>query len=74
MARSHKRTPRRGNANGSDKQDKRWANRRFRQRNRINLQKGRPLVILREVSDPWGFQKDGKRRFDPVKHPELLRK
>lgn len=32
------------------------------------------LPHLREYSDPWGMDKDGKHRFDPLKYPERMRK
>ncbi len=32
------------------------------------------MPLLREHSDPRGMDKDGKLRFDPVKHPKLMRK
>jgi hypothetical protein len=28
----------------------------------------------RELSNPWAMDKDGKMRFDPAKHPHLMRK
>ncbi|MEA2338891.1 MAG: hypothetical protein QOE82_2898 [Thermoanaerobaculia bacterium] len=28
----------------------------------------------RELSDPWAMAKDGKMRFDPAEHPQLMRK
>jgi hypothetical protein len=41
----------------SEKQDKRFANRRFRHA----WKQGREVTDLREVSDEWVFDKDGKR-------------
>ena len=32
------------------------------------------LPELREVSDVWGMDKDGKRRFDPAESPESMPK
>lgn len=61
----------------SEKQDKRAYNRRFRHAAEQALKAdptGESLPILREHSDPWGMDKDGKTRFDPVKHPKLMRK
>lgn len=61
----------------SEKQDKRHYNRRFRHASEqaINADpSGESLPVLREHSDPWGMDKDGKIRFDPVKYPKLMRK
>ena len=32
------------------------------------------VVQKREVSNVWLMDKDGKARFEPANHPELLRK
>jgi hypothetical protein len=74
MSRSFKRSAYVGNAQGSDKKDKRLANRAHRRAGRVALVMGRLAPVLREVSNPWSFKKDGKRRFDAVKYPEGLRK
>lgn len=29
---------------------------------------------LRDVSNVWCWDKDGRQRFDPIKHPKLMRK
>jgi len=61
----------------SEKQDKRLYNRRYRraceQALRLNP-KCELLPHLREYSNPWAMDKDGKMRFDPKQRPELLRK
>lgn len=62
----------------SEKQDKRLANRRFRRisKHRVKID-AEPLIDLNEISDPWDFQKDGKRYFFPdeaKKFPKLFRK
>lgn len=64
MSRSFKKTPKFGQATKSvsEKKDKRLANRKLRKklkqlRNKYN---DICLPILREVSDVWGFRKDGK--------------
>jgi len=54
----------------SEKQDKRQANRRLRRKVRT----GHLELGLKDVSDVWSFDKDGKARFDPRKHPQLMRK
>jgi hypothetical protein len=78
MARSRKKTPVQGITTArSEKQDKRLYNRRFRrickQAMRINPER-EVLPHLREYSDPWGMDKDGKVRFDAKRHPEWMRK
>lgn len=78
MARSRKKTPRRGiTTASSEKQDKRLYNRCFRrvskQALKINPER-EVLPQLREYSNPWSMAKDGKVRFDPKKHPEWMRK
>ena len=61
----------------SEKQDKRAYNRRFRHAAEQALKTdptGESLPILREYSDPWSMDKDGKHRFDPARYPQLMRK
>jgi len=75
MSRSEKKNPFAGIADNSDWDDKRRANRRFRRWEKDALKKNRePPEDLEEVSDEWDFNKDGKRRFNPDKYPELMRK
>lgn len=62
----------------SEKRDKRLANRRFRRisKHRVRIDE-EPLIDLDEISDPWDFQKDGKRYFFPDEakmFPKLFRK
>ena len=62
----------------SEKKDKQLANRRFRRisRHRVKID-AEPLIDLDEISDIWGFQKDGKRYFNPDEarlFPKLFRK
>jgi hypothetical protein len=63
MSRSRRRTPIFGiTTSDSEKQDKREANRRLRRAVRLALDAGdEVLPHLREVSNVWGFAKDGKR-------------
>jgi hypothetical protein len=63
MARSRRRTPIFGiTTSDSEKRDKRLANRRLRRKVRLSIARGdEALPVLREVSDVWGFDKDGKR-------------
>ena len=67
MAHSRKKTPIRGNANGSDKRDKAWANRRLRRVVRTHIAQDSSVEALpqkRELSDVWDFTKDGKQRYN----------
>lgn len=62
----------------SEKRDKQLANRRFRRisKHRVKID-AEPLIDLNEISDPWDFQKDGKRYFfqdEAKKFPKLFRK
>jgi len=61
----------------SEKQDKRFANRKERKRVRVILAKEPAADLLphkREISDVWSMEKDGKRHFDAKKYPKLMRK
>ena len=79
MSRSYKHTTISGMTTAqSEKKDKQLANRRFRRisKHRVRIDE-EPLIDLNEISDPWDFQKDGKRYFDPEeakKFPKLFRK
>ncbi len=78
MSRSHRKTPMRGFRTArSEKQDKRLYNRHIRRLIHSLLRLNpeiETLPHLREHSNPWRMDKDGKYRFDPIKHPELMRK
>ena len=61
----------------SEKDDKRFANRKERHSNPqiLHTTVDDPLLRhKREVGNPWLFAKDGKSRFDPQAHPEWARK
>ena len=75
MARSYRRTPIFGiTTSKSEKKDKRLANRRLRRAvRRAMLRDKETLPILREVSDVWNFDKDG-RRYDRFASEEAMRK
>jgi len=64
MSRSHRKTPKGGITTAkSEKEDKRFANRKERRKVKITLQITPDAEILphrREVSDPWLMAKDGK--------------
>jgi hypothetical protein len=78
MSRSAKKTPVKGNTSSrSEKRDKQAASRRLRREVARAIEADPETEVLphtREVSDPWLMDKDGKRRFDPKKHPKSMRK
>lgn len=74
MARSHRKTPCFSTTFAeTEKEDKRFANRKLRRAVKVELDKvdsaeqAEDLVLpeLREVSDVWLFDKDGKRYWEP---------
>jgi hypothetical protein len=76
MARSHKKNPHFANTyDDTEKDDKRFANRKLRRAVKVKLAKvtleeeEENLVLpeMREVSDIWLFDKDGKRYWQPSK-------
>ncbi|KGM35699.1 hypothetical protein [Inquilinus limosus] len=59
----------------SDKEDKAAEHRRERRQVRVAIKDGaETLPDPRAFGDPWDAAKDGKRRFDPSREPQLLRK
>jgi hypothetical protein len=78
MSRSQRKLPFIGITSAvSEKDDKRFANRKERHLNRQILRTTVDDTLLRhkrEVGNPWVFAKDGKSHFDPKFHPELARK
>ena len=61
----------------SEKQDKRLYNRRYRHACRQILNTNSVCELLphvREYSNPWSMDKDGKVWFDAAKFPKLMRK
>jgi len=78
MSRSKKRTPIGGITTArSEKQDKRLYNRRYRRACKQLLHTTPECELmphLRECSDPWVMDKDGKIWFDPKKYPKETRK
>jgi len=78
MSRSRRKTPVTGITTAiSEKQEKRGANRKLRRcvRQRLNEDaEGTLLPLEREICDVWTMDKDGKHRFDPEHHPDLMRK
>jgi len=78
MSRSRRKRPFSGiTSSDTEKQDKRIANRKLRRKVRVRLAvdaEPETLPHVRDVSDPWAMSKDGKMRFDPDRHPDLMRK
>ena len=79
MSRSYMKTPIIGIGGNSEKKDKRQYNRSFRKAMKIAVKKMKlDMLPEREFEGRhgrnWNFNKDGKTRFDPKKHPELMRK
>ena len=62
MSRSFKKKPIFGNCKGSEKEDKQEYNRKLRKKvkSKIKDTEDSELPILKEISDPWEFKKDGK--------------
>jgi len=75
MARSFRHTPIFGlTTSQSEKQDKRLANRRLRRAVRVQIALGcEVLSLLREVSNVWCFDKDG-RAYDERASARDMRK
>lgn len=64
MSKSRRKIPIRGIADTSDKYDKRLANRKFRRREKLAIHHEKdPPENLNEVSDPYSFDKDGKKYY-----------
>jgi hypothetical protein len=62
MSRSKRNTPKRGiTTSETEKENKRNANRKLRRKVKIQVKKGEiNLSRLREISNVWSFDKDGK--------------
>jgi len=60
----------------SDKWHKQKANRKLRTNVKQLLHRGEYALLpeLRDVSNVYSFNKDGKFYFDPEKYPDLMRK
>jgi hypothetical protein len=68
MSRSYRKTPIRGIAGDSEKEDKKIANAKFRKRSKQKLHEGRINELpydLDEVHNVWSMAKDGKYYLDP---------
>ena len=63
MARSFRKYP--AVCHYNNKWGRRYANKKFRRKNKVRLIKElEPLLLLREVSDIWGWPSDGKAFFE----------
>lgn len=72
MARSYKYRPIFAFCSGSEKEDKRLANRKFRHKTKLRAKSGSgEFLLLREVSNVWAFAKDGKRYVKGVGKKEM---
>lgn len=76
MSRSRKKRPFSGvTIARNEKQEKRLANRKERRAVKAAIDNENDVLPhRREVSNVWAMSKDGKRRFDPARHPKILRK
>src|SRR5258708_4051800 len=76
MSRSKRKSPVIGMTTArSEKDDKRWHNRVLRRRVREAIHKGNEILPEKDgISTTWNMAKDVKRRFDPRKESNLLRK
>ncbi len=78
MSRSRKRTSITGITKAaSEKKDKRLYNRCYRRKFRMVLRRfdgDEVFPKLRELSNVWSMEKDGKKCFDPDRYPKLMRK
>ena len=76
MSRSYRKTPIFGTTTAdSEKKDKRLANRKYRRSVRQLVDEDlndENIPDIREMSDVWSFDKDGKRFYN--NEPELMRK
>lgn len=77
MSRSRRKTSIAGHTTSdSEKEDKRIYNRRFRRvcKQFLHIDSEKELPHLKEYSNPWGMDKDGKSWFDAKKYPKRMRK
>lgn len=75
MSRSRKKTPIVGITTAeTEKKNKLEANRKLRRLNRIKIHKEDfDLFQLREISNVWGFDKDGKRYLKKPDRKDLMK-
>jgi hypothetical protein len=75
MSRSKKKTPITGITTAeTEKKNKLEANRKLRRLNKIKMHKGDfNFFQLREISNVWGFDKDGKRYLKEPDRKDLMK-
>lgn len=75
MSRSRKKTPIIGITTAeTEKKNKLESNRKFRRLNRIKIHKGDfDFFQLREISNVWGFDKDGKQYLKEPNRKDLMK-
>lgn len=73
MSRSRRKNTIRGNTSAaSEKQSKLKANRKLRRLTKETLKKRKEVLpLLREISDTWNFEKDGKKYVSNLPEKEL---
>ncbi len=59
---------------GSEKKDKRINNKRLRRINKVRLEKGMEMFLMRDVSDEWTMNKDGLNHLFINKDSEYYKK
>lgn len=76
MSRSRRKTPIFAMTNAdSEKKDKQSANRSYRRRVKVQICKSSEVIAkIREVSDVWSFNKDGRRYHANLKDSKEMRK
>ena len=78
MSHSRRKTPIRGiTSSDSERDDKQLNHRRERRIVRTVVHTTPDIEVLphtRELSNPWAMAKDGKKRFNPKTHKEMMRK
>ena len=75
MARSYRHTPICGMTTArSEKRDKQIAHRQYRRVNKQRIEHELEPLQVRETSNVWLWDKDGRQLFDAARHPKLMRK
>ena len=75
MSKSYKKSKVYGIFNGSDKEDKVKAHKKFRRKSKIKLKLNQQLPThLKEISDVWEFNSEGDKIYDENINPKFLRK
>ena len=75
MSKSYKKSKVYGIFNGSDKEDKVKAHKKFRRKSKIKLKLNQQLPIhLKEIADIWEFNSEGDKIYDENINPKFLRK